>query len=569
MSSRERSAVTLARRAAIAWVQILSWCSFACGAEVEQPAPPVVEPAGTGPLDALSRRFGQVRDRMSEHGYPDEVGLARIFVLEEEGLVVPMDLATERCTTIVALGGGTIRSLHLSVYDGEGVEVGADPSRREGVLVHVCPPSAPGSPVIAPYYLVFEASEGSGAIVAGAFASKRGEGAGFEGLFEGLLSPEVPFRVVEDALAQTRTALRSRGFAPVGEPRYDSLAVGERLRQAAAFEPGRCFVAVARGDATVSDIDVALYDPRGAEVAQDLGEGAEPRLEFCPETRGQYVFEARVFDGAGAVGLMVLSAEAVAENGGTSDVSPVSADAPAGAAPDAVLSGLVLPLATRGYGAPVFVEADGRLGAGETKTHELVLGPGCFVIFGTGQTADTDLDLYLTDGEGAVLDRDASVQPVARVRSCFAEPTAVRVAVKAYGRAGRYAVAYMAAPPEILDVRALRFEEVAGPLGDRHFVRRAAEERLLEEDERWTRRVAVEAGTCVAWVAAGDARIDDLDLFVRSLDGTLVAASTGPEPFATVRRCVAETDVREELDVEVFVYRGDGMVTWGELESAP
>lgn len=539
----------------------------ACGGEEAAPPPPV-EPPNTGPLDALSRRFGQVRDRMSERGYADEVGLQRIFVLEEEGLVVPMDLATERCTTIVALGGGTIRSLHLSVYDGEGVEVGADPSRREAALVHVCPPSPPGSPFLAPYYLVFEASEGSGAVVAGAFGSQRGEGTGFDGLFEGLLSPEVPFREVEVALAQAMTALRARGFAVVGEPRFDSLTAGERVRQAADFEPGRCFVAVARGDTAITDLDVLLYDPRGAEIARDLGEGAEPRLEFCPATRGQYVFEARVFDGAGAVGLMVTSAEAHAEEE-VSDVPSESEDSPAGAEPRAVLADAVLPLASRGYGAPVFVEEDGRLGAGETKTHEFALGPGCFVIFGTAQTADTDLDLYLTDAEGAVRDRDASVQPVARVRSCFTEPTDVRVTVKAYGRPGRYALATMAAPAEILDVRALRYDEVAAPLGDRHYVRRTSEERLLEEEERWSRRVIIEPGTCLAWIVAGDDRIVDLDLFVRTIDGTLLAASSGPEPFGTLRRCVAADAPREELEIEVLAYRGEGMVTWAELESTP
>jgi hypothetical protein len=340
------------------------------------------------------------------------------------------------------------------------------------------------------------------------------------------------------------------------------------VRQAADFEPGRCFVAVARGDTAITDLDVLLFDPRGAEIARDLGEGAEPRLEFCPETRGQYVFEARVFDGAGAVGLMVTSAEAHAEEE-VSDVPSESEDSPAGAEPRAVLADAVLPLASRGYGAPVFVEEDGRLGAGETKTHEIALGAGCFVIFGTAQTADTDLDLYLTDAEGAVLDRDASVQPVARVRSCFTEPTDARVTVKAYGRPGRYALATMAAPAEILDVRALRYDEVAAPLGDRHYVRRTSEERLLEEEERWSRRVIIEPGTCLAWIVAGDDRIVDLDLFVRTTDGTLLAASSGPEPFGTLRRCVAADVPREELEVEVLAYRGEGMVTWAELESTP
>ena len=162
----------------------------ACG------SPPPDEPAsappagpGLGPLDDLARRFGRLRRRMESRGYADGEFATRTFALEGEGVALPVDVPVGVCTTWVALGGGGLRDLRMTVFDGDGREVAVDGRRGEGALAHVCPPSLPDRPASAPHYLELRALEGSGAIVVGSFRSRPAEGEGFTGLFEEVVAP--------------------------------------------------------------------------------------------------------------------------------------------------------------------------------------------------------------------------------------------------------------------------------------------------------------------------------------------------------------------------------------------
>src|SRR5688572_18801678 len=140
------------------------------GCVTPEPEAPDVQPSwgpGAGapePLDALSRRFGRLRARMRDRGYREEARLGRGFLLEGESVDVPLDLVTDRCTTLVALAGGGMRTLEMALFDGEGVETSRSDVGNEGALVHVCPQVGRAGPPIAPYYLVLTAAEGSGAI---------------------------------------------------------------------------------------------------------------------------------------------------------------------------------------------------------------------------------------------------------------------------------------------------------------------------------------------------------------------------------------------------------------------
>jgi hypothetical protein len=554
----------------------------ACADPAADPAsdPPVDEVAPTtGPLDALSRRFGRLRNRMRERGYRDQVGFARRLVLEGEGIVVPVDLPTGSCTTFVALGGGTIRSLHLSVYDDAGAQAAADETRGEGGLAHLCPRVLVPAGATSAHYLVVQASEGSGAVVAAAFRSAPGEGEGFDDLFADLLTPVVPFRVVEERLARTRSALRDRGLVPVGEPQFEALVAGERIRVEIVVEEGSCVAGVARGDEGIVDIDLALLDPSGAEVARDLGRDAEPSVELCPEVPGRYVLEASVFEGAGAVGMMVLSGSTPPPipteppDVGDDDLAVV----PGAENPDTVedaedavaaLHRAAVSLTDRGYSPPLSIRRDGRIGPGEVRTHEILVGTGCAVVLGAAGRGDTDIDLYLTASDGSVIDRDTGVQPTARVRVCTeGSAELLRVVVKAYGRRGTYALSQLVAPREITDVQALRLEEATARFSARGYRDVRRRDRQLDEGERSQTVEVLLPRTCRAWAAAGDMGVEDVDLLLRSGDGQLVASSTGSEPYATVSRC--SDDALETLTLEVVAYRGRGSVTIAELEGTP
>ncbi len=536
-------------------VLALSQCVGA-GAREEPPAPSAL-PAEAGPLDALNRRHARLRHRMRRRGYGEEVGLSRAFLLEDRGVAWPLDLAVGECSTLIALGGGAIRDLAITLFDGEGEVAATDTVEGEGGLLHVCPRAE--APVARrPYYLELRTVEGLGAVMVAHFRSMPRDGEGFDGLFEGVLAPRVPFRDVEEHLARSRTALRARGFELLTPPHLEAISEGEVIRQRARLEAGRCYVISGRGGDGIGDVDLFLFDGAGVEVARDIGTDVEPSIELCPRETARHAIELRAYEGAGPVGFMVLvgpgsdDAAQPAESVDEGTLEEVSDD------PGLALGVLVAPLLARGFSAPVFVSRDAAIVPGEVRTHDVVIGPGCALVVGAASDEAMDLDLYLADEDGREVDRDTAVQSTARVRACQGTPTVMRVAVKGYGRDGAYALAVLRAPARISELQALRLEEVTAAYRLRGFVEQSRYEAQVEEGEPLRRQVAVEPGHCVAIAAAGDGDTRDVDLFLRDVSGALSASDSGPAPHAAVSRCAAER--REVLTIEVEVHRGAGRV---------
>jgi hypothetical protein len=550
-------------------------CTLAACSDEPAASPPALRnplPAdeSAGPIDALSRRYGRLRQRMAERGYEQELGMSRLFLLEEEGRVLPLDLDGDQCTTLLAIAGGSIRELAMSAHDGEGDEVATDLVQGEGGLVHVCPQAA--EPVATlPHYLVLRASEGSGSVILSAYASELGSGEGFAGLFDGVLAPQVRFRSVEEQLARSRTALRDRGLLPVAEPRLESLAEGEGMRVPVTMESDRCYVVIARGGDGVRDVDLVLFDAAGAELARDLESDAEPGLELCGEPPGELVIEASAYEGAGAVGVLVLAgpipSDAAAETAPAAALEPTGETDPAEQSdPVTNLMSLANGLTARGYGSPSVLVADGYIAPGEVRAHDAVVGPGCSVVIGMARS-DTDLDLYLSDGAGRALDRDTGIQPVARVSACTTEPEVITVTVKAYGRRSAYALAMLRAPETIRDVQTLRLEEAVAGLRGRGYAPVDTLSQTLDAGDRFDRTISIRPDTCTAIAAAGDVGVEDLDVLLHDIGGDLLATSSGPEPYATVNRCAAAEG--ETIQFSVVMYRGAGAVQITRLEGAP
>ena len=517
----------------------------ACG----EPAAPARVEQSLGPMDALARRYGRLRRRMYDRGYGRAQQMQRTFALEGEGVGIAVDLENGRCTTWIALAGGGLRDLRARLFDGDGRELAVDEARGEGALLHVCPPPHPA--VTSPHYLELRASEGSGAIVLGAFVSNLGAGDGFEELFEGIVSPPVPFQDVEAALVDVRQAMRDRGMDVDGEPEFRRMGEGQGFRRTVQLAAERCYVVAARGGEGIEDLDLFLYDARGAEVARDIGPTADARLEHCPPTPGPATLELRAFQGSGAAGVMVFSGPEV-------DPGLPEPDAVQEAAPLAVLATEIDALVARGFVDPLYLVQDGVLGPGETRTHEVVLGPGCGLVVGAGGPGELDLDLYLVDSEGNPVDVDTRVQRTARVGACPEEQRAYRVTVKAYGR-GRYALAraraVLATDLAELRVATVRAVDVANPSSRRM---------TLEEGER----ARIEVGGCIEAVAGGVLGVEDVDLLLLGPDGEPLASDTGPASWAMVRYCAEDAPVDAVLEVVVYRGRGEVLVEWHETSSS-
>jgi hypothetical protein len=524
-----------------------------------------------GPLDALTRRYARLRQRLADRGETASSGPARWFVLEGEGASAPLDLPTDRCSTFVALGSGGLRELRLTLYDGEGREVARDAVAGEGALVHVCPDGSTGSH--APHHLVATSESGVGALLVAGFTLDARARPNFDGLFDGLLTPQVARGLVESRLAQAREPLVARGLTPLGEASFHVLSEGGAVRRRESLSAESCYPAIAAATDELTDVDLFAYDAQGAEIARDLGHDAAPALQICPLEAGPHTVEARAFAGAGGIGLQLFEAPARAraldgtsrlvEEAGEPRSTP---DDDEDLAPMAVLERVLATLAARGYGRPEPLESGGVIAPGEERARVFAAPAGCVVVLAAGSGRGADLDLALHDARGDVLAENTTVQTVARAAFCRASAGDVRVSLKAYGRAGRYAVAVVPAPRSIRTARALRLDEARAALVDRGYRNASMRELALSEGEPHVVDFPVRAGMCAALIVAGDLGLADVDLFLRDDTSTLLARDSGPAPFASVSRC-AETD--EALRVEVLAYRGSGSVAVERLEATP
>ena len=498
---------------------------------------------------------------MRERGYAEPVAATRVFVLEGEGVAFPLDLPLRKCTTAVAIGGGSLRELSAAVFDENGEELAADAVPGEAALVHVCPESDEVGTTTAPHYLAIQSQQGTGAALVGAFVSEPGAGQGFEDLFAGVVAPAEPFESVVDELSKFTEALRERGLHAEGEPEVARVPQGGRLRLSAQLRPGECYVAAAAGSTSVRDVDLFLFDDAGAELARDLDVDRQARVEYCPEQQMDVRVEAQVFEGAGTVAIQLFG-------GATLPPQSIEPATPVAETfePLPWLLAHADELRRRGYGEPVLVVRDAEVGGPDATRHEVSIGPGCAVFIGAGGTAggrgEIDLDLYLSKRSGGLEDRDTRVARTALVGACSEEAGLYDVSVKAYGR-GRYVLARLAAPVDVLDLASLRIEPLRALEERRGLDVTIHRERLdAEQPSSFFRTLPVPREGCVAVVAAGGRGIDDLDLLLRAEDGSMVASDTGPAPWATLRRCVSDDDVPPtgSWELDLRVYRGAGPV---------
>jgi hypothetical protein len=568
--SRGAACALVPAQALLALLLVLGGCSERPPAV---PAPRLgALPASHAPLDALARRHGRLRQRLEVRGYEVMERQARVFVLESRGVAIPVDLAVDRCHTFVALGAAGLRDLHAVLYDGEGVEVARDAVSGEGALVHTCPQASAGAPTM-PHYLVVSALAGSGTVAISEAVSVPSAGEGFEGVFDGLLAPRVPFRDVEEALARSRTALRARGLAPAIEPRIEVLPERGSARAELPVEQGRCYVATARGGAGVEDLDLFLFDANGVEVARDLRRGAEATVEHCARDVGGYRLEVRAYHGSGAVGLAAFVAQARVAPEGREDsreVGEAIGGGPARDDPVVALAVSVAQLVALGFEEPALVARAAVINPGEVLTHDVVIGPGCGLLVAVGSDDAMDLDLYLADPNGREVDVDTDTRSRAAVRACSSSARVLRVAVKVYGRDGTYALGLVRAPREVSDVRTLRLVELSAEPRSRGYTDREEHTLELAASGRDGRSFMLAPGRCLVLAAAGAESLRDVDLELRDADGRVLASDSGPAPHATLGWCAPEDAIAPvPLTWEVIAYRGSGSVTVRLLDGPP
>ena len=95
------------------------------------------------------------------------------------------------------------------------------------------------------------------------------------------------------------------GRPPISEIHRDSLDTGATRDFSLGLHAGWCYLVVAVGEGSVSDLDLFLYDPAGFKIGWDRGSDATPVVRVCTSVEGTYRLRARMFAGAGPFGLRV------------------------------------------------------------------------------------------------------------------------------------------------------------------------------------------------------------------------------------------------------------------------
>ena len=97
-----------------------------------------------------------------------------------------------------------------------------------------------------------------------------------------------------------------QGRQPVSPLFRGNLATGQTQDSSVTLMAGHCYTLIGVGAATVTDLDLFLFDQNGTQVAQDQATDNFPIVTNCPPVGGAYRVQAKMFTGSGEFGLQVF-----------------------------------------------------------------------------------------------------------------------------------------------------------------------------------------------------------------------------------------------------------------------
>lgn len=269
---------------ALAGLALLSACATA-----RPTGPLVVGAATTGQIapevirDVTLAHIGEV-NACHEAGLdtvPDARGRVTVrYVIGSEGRVLSAEVAssTYPLPAVAVCIASTIRSWQFSPPAGGAVTVqypfDLQPTQGGGALV-VRPPGAPpvGPAAVPP------ASNGQGLSI--------------------------------DAYLAMRQQQFAPGMTPVLPTAYGTLETSRAQNYSVPLAPGRCYKIIGVGGAGVEDLDLKLYDARGALIDQDIATDNFPVIglqrPLCPATAITVRLEVIMYAGRGPYAVRVFS----------------------------------------------------------------------------------------------------------------------------------------------------------------------------------------------------------------------------------------------------------------------
>jgi len=114
----------------------------------------------------------------------------------------------------------------------------------------------------------------------------------------------VPPNATPEQIVPLHAKRYANGFTAEGPLVKGTLAQGARSDHLLVLKAGHCYRVVGAAEATVTDMDLFLYDPEGVQTQQDSGQDRFPVLgmqsEICPERGGAYRVQVHMYEGGGA-----------------------------------------------------------------------------------------------------------------------------------------------------------------------------------------------------------------------------------------------------------------------------
>jgi hypothetical protein len=359
--------------------------------------------AGPAPVDPSIAPRVASRDRRLASGGLTRAGAPSSALLQrEEARRVTATLTHGTCYAFAAFSGARGQDVDLFLYAPGGQRLERDDGHEADAFVRHCP-LVSGS-----YQLEVKLSDGQGPVWLVSWAQGPALPTAVASFEEGGPAPGAAGDASSPPDAARRRLehdMHARGYEAMADAVVDTVGNGNVAQHEIALEAGKCYALTAAADASVTDVDVAVFD-RQTEIGRDTTNATWAVARVCPPRALRARVEVSAAAGAGQAqmrsyvwphstqgpfdlqgAIFVRLAEAtnlLGRHGYEPSASPVLADIHEGQP----------------------VRADVDLAAGT-----------CYALVATGNADVRDLGLSLLAGS-AVLANAEPHEPVAIVRAC-------------------------------------------------------------------------------------------------------------------------------------------------------
>lgn len=401
--------------------------------------------------------------------------------------------------------------------------------------------------------------------------------------------PVQPSRELSERAERVAEAFRERRARPLRERWTGFLREGRSQVFTVTVARPQCVGFVVVGREGLDDIDLAVSNQSGAELARDDRRDAHPYVRVClssPGTLHVRVTGARGNGEATALTFVdaplvppplddVLGVRPASLFGGPRVARTEVGRDPAALSAHEHLARLTARLVDLGY-RRTGISRSGQLLHGQTRQNPVLLTAGrCYVIQGAGGDHVDDLDLRVLGPDGRSLGQDVASDARPVVRVCPTIEGTHSIDLRMFAGAGEWAFEVLQVPPEVRQqlgddvsggIRA-RALELALEAGRRHMVPM----REAIRGGAWLGGtipfgVWLRAGRCYLFGAAADEAPGLLDVWLAGRDGAVLSADTNERERAMVYHC-ARRDQRATVNVRVQGGRGE--FVYQAFESEP